>query len=58
MVAIGVGGADAVDAMAAIPWELKAPNVIGVRLSGQLQPWTSPKDVILKLAGDLTVRVS
>jgi aconitase A len=44
--------------MAAIPWELKAPNVIGVRLSGQLQPWTSPKDVILKLAGDLTVRVS
>ncbi|SAM06675.1 hypothetical protein [Absidia glauca] len=56
MVAIGVGGADAVDAMAAIPWELKAPNVIGVRLSGQLQPWTSPKDVILKLAGDLTVR--
>ncbi|KAI8340527.1 aconitate hydratase [Chlamydoabsidia padenii] len=56
MVAIGVGGADAVDAMAAIPWELKAPNVIGVRLTGQLQPWTSPKDVILKLAGDLTVR--
>ncbi|ORZ15737.1 aconitate hydratase [Absidia repens] len=56
IVAIGVGGADAVDAMAAIPWELKAPNVIGVRLTGQLQPWTSPKDVILKLAGDLTVR--
>ncbi|CAO3620877.1 unnamed protein product [Cunninghamella blakesleeana] len=56
MIAIGVGGADAVDAMADIPWELKAPNVIGVKLTGQLQPWTSPKDVILKLAGDLTVR--
>ncbi|KAI9305096.1 aconitate hydratase [Cunninghamella echinulata] len=56
MIAIGVGGADAVDAMANIPWELKAPNVIGVKLTGQLQPWTSPKDVILKLAGDLTVR--
>ncbi|KAF7723871.1 aconitate hydratase [Apophysomyces ossiformis] len=56
MVAIGVGGADAVDAMANIPWELKAPNVIGVRLTGQLGPWASPKDVILKLAGDLTVR--
>ncbi|RUS25829.1 aconitase family-domain-containing protein [Jimgerdemannia flammicorona] len=55
-VAIGVGGADAVDAMAAIPWELKAPNVIGVKLTGSLNPWTSPKDVILKLAGDLTVR--
>lgn len=57
MVAIGVGGADAVDAMAAIPWELKAPNVIGVKLTGQLGPWASPKDVILKLAGQLTVRV-
>ncbi|KAG0164080.1 aconitate hydratase [Apophysomyces sp. BC1034] len=56
MVAIGVGGADAVDAMANIPWELKAPNVIGVKLTGQLKPWTSPKDVILKLAGELTVR--
>ncbi|KAI8066864.1 aconitate hydratase [Gongronella butleri] len=56
MVAIGVGGADAVDAMAAIPWELKAPNVIGVKLTGQLSKWASPKDVILKLAGDLTVR--
>ncbi|ORX54440.1 aconitate hydratase [Hesseltinella vesiculosa] len=55
-VAIGVGGADAVDAMAAIPWELKAPRVIGVKLTGQLSPWASPKDVILKLAGDLTVR--
>lgn len=58
MIAIGVGGADAVDAMAAIPWELKAPHVIGVKLTGQLNPWTSPKDVILKLAGDLSVRVS
>lgn len=57
MVAIGVGGADAVDAMADIPWELKAPNVIGVKLTGQLNPWASPKDVILKLAGLLTVRV-
>ncbi|KAI7851892.1 aconitate hydratase [Circinella umbellata] len=56
MVAIGVGGADAVDAMAAIPWELKAPNVIGVKLTGALGPWASPKDVILKLAGQLTVR--
>lgn len=58
MIAIGVGGADAVDAMAAIPWELKAPNIIGVKLTGKLGPWASPKDVILKLAGDLTVRVS
>ena len=58
MVAIGVGGADAVDAMAAIPWELKAPNVLGVKLTGALNPWVSPKDVILKLAGQLTVRVS
>ncbi|KAI9007439.1 aconitate hydratase [Phycomyces nitens] len=56
MIAIGVGGADAVDAMAAIPWELKAPKVIGVKLTGQLHPWTSPKDVILQLAGQLTVR--
>ncbi|KAI8327233.1 hypothetical protein BD560DRAFT_418379 [Blakeslea trispora] len=56
MIAIGVGGADAVDAMADIPWELKAPNVIGVKLTGQLSPWASPKDVILKLAGQLTVR--
>ncbi|KAI9475842.1 MAG: aconitate hydratase [Benjaminiella poitrasii] len=56
MIAIGVGGADAVDAMANIPWELKAPNIIGVKLTGQLCPWTSPKDVILKLAGLLTVR--
>ncbi|KAF9929190.1 aconitate hydratase [Modicella reniformis] len=55
-VAIGVGGADAVDAMANIPWELKAPEVIGVKLTGKLNGWTSPKDVILHLAGKLTVR--
>ncbi|KAJ3035824.1 aconitate hydratase [Rhizophlyctis rosea] len=54
--AIGVGGADAVDAMAGIPWELKAPKILGVRLTGQLNGWTSPKDVILKLAGLLTVQ--
>lgn len=53
--AIGVGGADAVDAMANIPWELKAPKILGVHLTGQLSGWTSPKDVILKLAGLLTV---
>ncbi|KAJ1660507.1 aconitate hydratase, partial [Coemansia sp. RSA 25] len=56
MLAIGVGGADAVDAMASIPWELKAPRVLGVRLQGKLHPWGSPKDVILALAGKLTVR--
>ncbi|TPX56912.1 3-isopropylmalate dehydratase [Powellomyces hirtus] len=56
MLAIGVGGADAVDAMAGIPWELKAPKILGVRLTGKLQGWTSPKDVILHLAGLLTVR--
>ncbi|KAJ2707198.1 aconitate hydratase, partial [Coemansia spiralis] len=56
MLAIGVGGADAVDAMADIPWELKAPRVLGVRLSGALAPWCSPKDVILALAGKLSVR--
>ena len=55
MVAIGVGGADAVDVMAGLPWELKAPKVIGVRLTGQLNGWTSPKDVILKVAGILSV---
>jgi aconitate hydratase len=55
MCAIGVGGADAVDVMAGLPWELKAPKVIGVHLTGQLGGWTSPKDVILKLAGILTV---
>jgi len=56
MGAIGVGGADAVDVMAGLPWELKAPKVIGVKLTGQLHGWTSPKDVILKLAGILTVK--
>lgn len=56
MVAIGVGGADAVDVMADIPWELKCPKVIGVKLHGSLSGWTSPKDVILKVAGILTVK--
>ncbi|KAJ5086954.1 hypothetical protein NUU61_008261 [Penicillium alfredii] len=56
MAAIGVGGADAVDVMAGLPWELKAPKVIGVRLTGQLSGWTSPKDIILKVAGLLTVK--
>jgi len=54
--AIGVGGADAVDVMAGLPWELKAPKVIGVRLTGELNPWSSPKDVILKVAELLTVK--
>jgi aconitate hydratase len=53
---IGVGGADAVDVMADIPWELKCPKVIGVKLRGKLSGWTSPKDVILKVAGILTVK--
>ncbi|XP_077284771.1 putative aconitate hydratase, mitochondrial isoform X2 [Arctopsyche grandis] len=53
---IGVGGADAVDVMANIPWELKCPKVIGVKLTGQLQGWASPKDIILKVAGILTVK--
>jgi aconitate hydratase len=53
---IGVGGADAVDVMANIPWELKCPKVIGVKLTGKLAGWTSPKDVILKVAGILTVK--
>lgn len=56
MLAIGVGGADAVDVMAGMPWELKFPKVIGVRLTGALQGWASAKDVILKLAGILTVK--
>ncbi|KAJ1808529.1 aconitate hydratase [Coemansia sp. RSA 2523] len=56
MLAIGVGGADAVDAMADIPWELKAPRVLGVQLRGKLHEWGNPKDVILALAGKLTVR--
>ena len=55
-IAIGVGGADAVDAMVNAPWELKAPRILGVRLEGQLNGWASPKDVIMKLAGLLTVR--
>ncbi|CAM1302917.1 ACO2 (predicted), partial [Pycnogonum litorale] len=55
-VCIGVGGADAVDVMADIPWELKCPNVIGVKLEGELSGWTSPKDVILKVADLLTVK--
>ncbi|CAG8401298.1 unnamed protein product [Penicillium salamii] len=54
--AIGVGGADAVDVMAGLPWELKAPNVIGVRLTGKMSGWTTPKDIILKVAGLLTVK--
>ncbi|EYE91032.1 aconitate hydratase ACO1 [Aspergillus ruber CBS 135680] len=56
MSAIGVGGADAVDVMAGLPWELKAPKVIGVRLTGQMSGWTAPKDIILKVAGLLTVK--
>ncbi|EOD48157.1 putative aconitate hydratase protein [Neofusicoccum parvum UCRNP2] len=56
MAAIGVGGADAVDVMANLPWELKAPKVIGVKLTGQMSGWTSPKDIILKVAGILTVK--
>lgn len=56
MCAVGVGGADAVDAMVGLPWELLCPTVIGVRLTGKLSGWTSPKDVILKLAGILTVK--
>ena len=56
MIAIGVGGADAVDVMAGLPWELKMPKIIGVKLTGKLSGWTSSKDVILKLAGILTVK--
>ncbi len=56
MVAIGVGGADAVDVMAGMPWELQMPKLIGVKLTGKMNGWTSPKDVILKLAGILTVK--
>src|SRR5438105_5569120 len=55
MVAIGVGGADACDVMAGLPWELKFPKLIGVKLTGKLNGWTSAKDVILKVAGILTV---
>lgn len=56
MIAIGVGGADAVDVMAGMPWELKWPKLIGVKLTGKLSGWTSPKDIILKVAGILTVK--
>jgi len=56
MVAIGVGGADAVDVMAGMPWELKFPKLIGVKLTGKLNGWTSAKDIILKVAGILTVK--
>lgn len=56
MVAIGVGGADAVDVMAGMPWELKFPKLIGVKLTGELNGWTASKDVILKVAGILTVK--
>jgi len=56
MVAIGVGGADAVDVMAGMAWELKFPKLIGIKLTGKLNGWTSPKDIILKVAGILTVK--
>jgi aconitate hydratase len=56
MIAIGVGGADAVDVMAGLPWELKMPKLIGVRLTGKMSGWTAAKDVILKVAGILTVK--
>ena len=56
MVAIGVGGADAVDVMSDMPWELKWPKLIGIKLTGKLSGWTSPKDIILKVAGILTVK--
>jgi aconitate hydratase len=56
MLAIGVGGADACDVMAGLPWELKWPKLIGIKLTGKLNGWTAPKDVILKVAGILTVK--
>jgi aconitate hydratase len=56
MIAIGVGGADAVDVMAGMPWELKWPKLIGIKLTGKLNGWASPKDIILKVAGILTVK--
>ena len=56
MIAIGVGGADAVDVMAGMGWELKAPKIIGIKLTGKLSGWSSAKDVILKIAGLLTVK--
>ena len=56
MIAIGVGGADAVDVMAGLPWELKMPKLIGIKLTGRMSGWTAAKDVILKVAGILTVK--
>ena len=56
MVAVGVGGADAVDVMAGMPWELKFPKLIGIKLTGKLSGWVAPKDIILKVAGILTVK--
>jgi aconitate hydratase len=56
MIAIGVGGADACDVMAGLAWELKMPKLIGIKLTGKLNGWTAPKDVILKVAGILTVK--
>ena len=56
MIAVGVGGADAADVMTGMPWELKMPRLIGVKLTGKLSGWAAPKDVILKLAGILTVK--
>src|SRR6187455_1037490 len=56
MIAIGVGGADAVDVMAGLPWELKFPKIFGVKLTGKMSGWTSAKDIILKVAGILTVK--
>ncbi len=56
MIAIGVGGADAVDVMAGMPWELKLPKLVGIRLSGEMSGWTAAKDVILKVAGILSVK--
>ncbi|MBN1133306.1 MAG: aconitate hydratase, partial [Bacteroidales bacterium] len=56
MIAIGVGGADAVDVMAGMPWELRFPKLIGIKLTGKMNGWTSAKDVILKVAGILTVK--
>lgn len=60
LLAIGVGGADAVDAMTGTPWELKAPNVVGIHLKGKFPDhgWTTTKDLILYLAGKLTVKVN
>jgi len=57
MICIGVGGADAVDGMSGIPWELKAPLLLKVNLTGKLSNWTSHKDLILYIAGKLTVQV-